>query len=177
VQRIVCCLLLSLPLVLFLSARNCAGEQALTLGYGFAALNAHTSGGEIEGGKKYDFLHVSYLYENPRWKKASFIVEPFAAYIIRPTSGVDGGFDLLLRWYPFNTSHDGLFLNVGAGIAYTSIGFQEQGTHLLGVLAGGIGYRYKSFFIEDRFRHYSNGHTSYPNRSVNANIISVGMYF
>ncbi len=84
---------------------------------------------------------------------------------------------LLPRWYPSNRARSGLFLDLGAGASYTSISFQERGTHLLGVLVGGIGVRYKTFFIEDRLRHYSNGHTSYPNRSVNANITSVGMYF
>jgi hypothetical protein len=95
----------------------------------------------------------------------------------QPFQGIDVGFDLVLRWYPSNKARSGLFFDVGAGVAYTSIAFEEQGTHLLGILTGGIGFQYKSLFIEDRFRHYSNGGTASPNRSMNANIISVGMYF
>ena len=176
-QRIVWYLLLSLPLCVFLPVNSYAGEQGLTIGYGFAALNSRTVTGEIEGGKTYDFLQVTYLYESPYWKQVSFVAEPFAAYINRPESGVDVGLDLLLRWYPSNSARSGLFFDVGVGAAYTSISFEEQGTHLLGILVGGIGFRYKTFFIEDRFRHYSNGNTASPNRAVDANIISVGTYF
>ena len=176
-QRTIWRLLLSLPLFLLLPVNSYAGEQGLTFGYGFAALNNQTATGEVEGGKTYDFLQVAYFYENPYWKKASFVVEPFAAYINRPDAGVDAGFDLLLRWHPFNSAPNGLFFDVGAGTAYTSISFEEQGTHLLGILAAGIGFRYGNFFIEDRLRHYSNGNTAFPNRSVDANIASVGMYF
>jgi len=179
VQRTVCCLLvLLLPFLCpLLPITSHAGEQGLTVGYGFAELNSHVAGGEVEGGKNYDFFQVTYIYEIPHWKKVSFVVEPFAACINRPESGVDGGLDLHFRWYPLNQERSGLFVNLGAGVSYTSIAFQEQGTHFLGVLLGGIGYRYERFFIEDRFRHYSNGHSAYPNRSVNADIVSVGMYF
>jgi hypothetical protein len=178
-QRIVRYLLLLLPsfLLLFLSIESHAGEQGLSVSYGFAAFNDHTSTGKVEGGKEYDFLQLAYLHESPYWTKASFVVEPFAAYVNRPESGIDVGFDLLLRWYPSDRTRSGFYFDVGAGAAYTSISFKEQGTHLLGILVGGVGFRYKSFFVEDRFRHYSNGHSAYPNRSVNANIISVGMYF
>jgi hypothetical protein len=179
VQKIVRYLLLLLPsfLLLFLSIESHAGEQGLSLGYGFAALNKNSSTGKVEGGKEYDFLQLAYLHESPYWKKASFVVEPFAACINRPESGIDMGFDLLLRWYPSDRTRRGLYFDVGAGAAYTSISFKEQGTHLVGILVGGVGLRYRTFFIEDHFRHYSNGRTAYPNRSVNANIISVGMYF
>lgn len=44
-------------------------------------------------------------------------------------------------------------------------------------MEGGIGYRYARFFIENRFRHYSNGGTTSPNRSVDADVLSVGVYF
>jgi len=170
---------LCLPLLaMFLLPMNGhALDQGLLLGYGFAELNNHASGGEVEGGKKYDFFQAAYFLEFPRWERTSFVLEPFAAYVSRPESGIDGGFDLLFRWYPFDRGRSGLFFDVGAGAAYTSIGFQEQGTHLLGILVGGIGWRYKAFFFEDRFRHYSNGHSAYPNRSVNANIICAGMHF
>jgi len=171
--------LLSLTMLVALwgPARSYGAEQGLSVGYGFAAFNAHTNVGRIEGGKDYDFFQLAYIYEMPFWKKASIVAEPFVAAVNRPNSGFDGGFDLLGRWYPFKIGASRLFLDAGAGLAYTTIKFEEQGTHFLGVLTGGVGLRYKNFFIEDRIRHYSNGHTSYPNRSVDANIISVGMYF
>lgn len=118
-QRMVRYLLVSLLvfLCLQLPITSRAAEQALTVGYGFAELNTHVPGGDVEGGKKYDFFQVSYIYEIPRWKKLSFVVEPFAAYINRPESGIDGGFDLLLRWYPSNQARNGLFINLGAGLS------------------------------------------------------------
>ena len=178
-QKNVWCLLLSLPLLVSFCPpmKGYAAEQSLSVGYGFAALNERTSVGKIEGGKYYDFFQLAYLYEMPFWKKVSIAVEPFAASVNRPNAGLDAGFDLLGRWYPCSVGASRLFVDLGAGAAYTTVGFQEQGTHLLGVLAGGIGLRYKKFFIEDRIRHYSNGHTAFPNRSINANIVSVGMYF
>jgi pantothenate kinase type III len=174
-QKNVWCLLLSLPLLISFCplTKSYAAEQGLSVGYGFAALNEHISTGRIEGGRNYDFFQFAYLYEMPFWSKVSIAAEPFAASVNRP----DAGLDVLARWYPCNVGASRLFVDLGAGAAYTSIKFQEQGTHLLGVLAVGIGLRYHKFFIEDRVRHYSNGGTAYPNRAVDANIISVGMYF
>jgi hypothetical protein len=154
-----------------------AAEQSLSVGYGFAALNQSLSTGRIEGGRNYDFFQAAYLYEMPFWSTVSVALEPFAASVNRPESGFDGGVDLLGRWYPCNVGASRLFIDLGAGVAYTTTHFEEQGTHLLGVLAVGIGLRYKQFFIEDRLRHYSNGGTASPNRAVDANVISVGMYF
>ena len=154
-----------------------AAEQDLSVGYGFAAFNVRTSPGRIEGGKSYDFFQLTYLYEMPVWNKVSIALEPFAASVNRPESGLDAGFDVLGRWYPFNLGASRFFVDLGAGLAYTTIKFEEQGTHLLGILACGMGLRYKNFFIEDRLRHYSNGHTTHPNRAVDANIVNVGMYF
>ncbi|MGD9576956.1 MAG: acyloxyacyl hydrolase [Syntrophorhabdus sp.] len=68
-------------------------------------------------------------------------------------------------------------MNLGGGSAYTSINFKEQGTHFLFILHAGLGYKWNDFFGENRFKHYSNGSTATPNRSINANIIMVGMYF
>jgi hypothetical protein len=179
VRRTIRCLLLLLTPLLFilLSTNSYAGEQGLSVGYGFAAFNKNTDTGEIERERTYNFLQLTYFYENPYWRRASVLVEPFAAYINRPESGVDVGFDLLMRWYPFERTRGALYFDAGAGVAYTSIALREQGTRVMGILVAGIGLRYKTFFIEDRFRHYSNGATAYPNRSVNANVLSVGMYF
>jgi hypothetical protein len=179
VQKSVWCLLLSSLLLISLCplTKGYAAEQGLSVGYGFAALNERTGTGIVEGGKYYDFFQFAYLYEMPFWSTVSAVIEPFAASINRPESGFDGGFDVLGRWYPCNVGASRLFVDLGAGIAYTTIKFEEQGTHLMGVLAGGIGLRYKQFFVEDRLRHYSNGGTASPNRSVDANIVSVGMYF
>jgi hypothetical protein len=177
VRRIAYSLFVLLPLFLSLPVISHAGEQALSFGFGFAAFNVDSADGHVEGGRDYNFVHATYLYEMPLWKKTPFVPESFVAYINRPESGVDAGFDLLLRWYPFDVDRSGLFLNLGAGVAYTSIAFHEQSTHLLGILVGGIGYRYKDFFIDTRFRHYSNGNTASPNRLVNACVASIGRYF
>ena len=178
-QKNIWCLLLSLSLLPSFCPlmKGYAAEQSLSVGYGFAALNQSLTTGRIEGGKNYDFFQFAYLYEIPFWSELSLALEPFAATVNRPESGLDAGFDVLARWYPCNLGASRLFVDLGAGVAYTTIHFEEQGTHLLGVLAVGIGLRYKQFFIEDRLRHYSNGDTASPNRAVDANIVSVGMYF
>jgi len=88
-------------------------------------------------------LRESLLEQTP------FVAEPFAARINRPEPG-NAGLDLLLRWYPPVGDRRGLFFDVGAGAAYTTISIQEQGTHLLGILVGGIGLQYDTLFIEDR---------------------------
>ena len=154
-----------------------AAEHAVTVGYGFGALNINKQMMKIEGGRSYDFFQVSYLYERPyRHPKVALILEPFTAYVNRPESGVDIGFNGGIKWYPFD-SGTGLYLSPQVGMAYTTIKFNEQGTHLLFILQATLGFRYKNLFIEDRFRHYSNGATAAPNRAVHANIVVVGMYF
>jgi len=155
----------------------CEDNFGLSLGYGMAAFNKDRSFGHVQSGKSYNFIQAVFLYEKPlTQKELALVVEPFVAYVNNPTSGADVGFDLGLKYYPFKPQ-SGLYLTAGPGMAYTSIGFEEQGTHLLFVVQGGIGYRYKNLFIEDRFRHYSNGGTASPNWSVNANIITLGTHF
>ena len=68
-------------------------------------------------------------------------------------------------------------MTAGVGVAYTTIAFEEQGTHFLFILQAGLGLRYENFFIENRLRHYSNGGTESPNRSVHASIMTFGYYF
>jgi hypothetical protein len=169
-------LVLSIWFVLPLSA--VAADHGLSLGYGFGAFNLERPLGRVEGGKSYNFIQASYFYEKPlSSKELAFLIEPFSSYVNSPNSGVDVGFDLSLRYYPFKSRLDGFYLTLGPGMAYTSIGFKEQGTHLLFIVQGGVGYRYKNFFIEDRVRHYSNAGLAKPNWSVNANIFSIGGNF
>jgi hypothetical protein len=156
---------------------HCA-EQALSLGYGIAAYNTDKHLGRLDGGNYYDFIRASYQYEIPVLaKRFALLMEPFASYVNRPTPGAEAGIGLGLRYYLFGSSNNGLFVTGGPGMAYTSVAFQEQGTHLLFILQGGIGYRYKDFFVENKIRHYSNGSTARPNWSVNSNIVSFGVYF
>lgn len=155
-----------------------AAEHAVTVGYGFGAFNTNKRTMKIEGGRSYDFFQVSYLYEKPsRYPNVAAFFEPFAAYVNRPETGADIGFNAGIKWYPFGSSTGGLYFGPQIGAAYTTIKFEEQGTHLLFILQATLGFRYKNLFIEDRFKHYSNGATASPNRSVHSNIIVVGMYF
>jgi hypothetical protein len=82
-----------------------------------------------------------------------------------------------LRYYLSVSAKSSFFFDLGTGDAYTSIHFKEQGTHWLFILQGGLGLKWRNFFIEDRFRHYSNAGTAHPNGQVNANIISIGIFF
>lgn len=165
----------------FIFAVFCAPSQSLAVnesllaGYGFGILNQ--DGQKTESGY-YNFFQIAFATERPMgWKNFTLLIEPFVAYIINPSEGVDGGISLGLRYYPMSDKYQGLYFTAGAGGAYTSVQFKEQGSHLVFILHGGIGYRWKNFFIEDRIRHYSNGGLSSPNRSINANIVNVGMVF
>jgi hypothetical protein len=151
-------------------------EHALSVGYGFALFNSAQAAGKIEEGS-YDFVLASYFYEKPLSSGVLLQVGPYLSYVMRPTTGFDVGLNLGIKVYPFSKDYSGFFFTVGTGGAYTSVDFTEQGQHALFIIQGSIGYRYKNFFIEDRWRHYSNGNTAWPNRSINANIINVGMYF
>jgi len=156
-----------------------AVEQAVTLGYGIAALNPDLHFGRIEGGRNYDFVQVTYLVERPctDYRPLAVFIEPFASYVNRPDQGVDLGLFTGLKYCFYGDGQKGLFLTAGTGLVYTTEGFKEQGTHLDFTLEAGVGYRFGRFFIEDRLRHYSNGGTASPNRSVDANVLSVGLYF
>jgi hypothetical protein len=162
------------PLVL--SHSLWASENVLSVGYGFAmGSGGHRFGRVSEG--SYNFVQTSYSYERPLSQKWLAEAGPFLSYVMNPTDGVGVGVTLGLKIYPFRRDRSGFFFTAGTGGAYSSIAFKEQGTHAFFILQGSIGYRYKNFFIEDRYRHYSNGGTAWPNQSINANIISVGMYF
>ena len=163
--------------LLMFAGEGLCGEDGLSLGFGFAAFNKGKATGKVEGDKSYDFVQAKYLYERPfQWKGLALLVEPFASYVGNPATGTDVGVGIGLKYYPL-TAGEGLYIMGGSGMAYSTIGFHEQGTHLFFIVQGGVGYRFGRFFIEDRFRHYSNGGTAAPNWSVNANIISVGTYF
>ena len=153
-----------------------AAENALSVGYGFAMFSSGHSLGRVSEGS-YNFGQAAYSYEMPLSQKWLIEAGPFLSYVMNPTDGVDVGVKLGVKVYPFSGDHSGFFFTLGTGAAYSSIGFAEQGTHAFFILQGSIGYRYKNFFIEDRYRHYSNGGTAFPNQSINANIINVGMYF
>ena len=167
-------------LAILLSAGRAAwcADSAFSLGYGFAAWNMGRPTFKVEGDRRYDFVQATYMYERPfLWQGLKLLVEPFASYVPDPATGTDLGVGLGFKYYPFGRHEDGFYLMGGTGLAYSTIKFEEQGTHLFIIGQGGIGYRFGRFFIENRFRHFSNGHTAAPNWSVNANVITVGAYF
>lgn len=149
----------------------------MSAGYGFGFLNVDEEIGKVEHHQNYNFVHFAYFHEFHLIKDLFFHVEPYLAYINQPDNGVDAGVNLLLKYYVANFGKGSLFVDLGSGGAYTSIAFKGQGTHGLFILQGGIGLKWRNFFIENRFRHYSNAGLTYPNHSVNSNIISMGIYF
>jgi hypothetical protein len=159
-------------------------EQNISVGYGFGVANARLREGSLEDGRYYDFWQIAYSYEKALWKDEkrwwkdiAFYVEPFAAYVTSPTDGFEGGASVGAKWYFVNRGQTRVYFGMGAGGAYSTIDFEMQSSRLVFMLTGALGLTYKSFFIEDRFRHYSNGGTGSPNRSINANIVSIGMSF
>ncbi len=166
-----------LLLFLFSSPLTCYAENnGLSVGYGFGFLNPRQNFGKSEFDRNYDFAQISYFHEFQLVKDLFFHLEPYLAYINQPNNGMDVGLNLLLRYY-VNFEKSSLFMSLGSGGAYSTIAFEEQGTHAFFILQGGIGYKWRNLFIEDRFRHYSNAGLAHPNRSINANIISIGIYF
>jgi hypothetical protein len=152
-------------------------EQSLSVGYGFGLFNQNGSSTKLEGDKPYSLLQVLYAYEYPLASWFSLLAEPYAAYVFQPTDGFDVGLHVSGKLYFLNAGPTRLYFLAGTGAMYTSISFEEQSTHFLFILHGAIGIRYKNFFLENRFRHLSNGGTSTPNHSVHVNIVSIGMVF
>jgi len=154
-----------------------ADQQEISVGYGLATFNQGADLGRLHRDDYYDLAQVAYGYERTLSGKFNLLVEPFVAIVNRPTSGLDGGLTVSGRYYFGEKNHGGFFVTAGAGGAYTSVAFEEQGTHGLFILHGGIGYKWERLFLEGRFRHYSNGGLASPNESVNASIVSIGFVF
>jgi hypothetical protein len=163
--------------VLFSPCAVLADQQEISVGYGLATFNKGAGLGHLHEDDYYDFAQVAYGYEKTLSGKFNVLIEPFVAIVNRPTSGLDGGLTVNARYYFGERNHRGFFATVGAGGAYTSVAFEEQGTHGLFILQGGIGYKWERLFLEGRFKHYSNGGLASPNQSVNASIVSIGFAF
>ena len=156
---------------------NCAAENAVSLAYGFGLWNG-SGFGQLEKRRSYDYMAFSYLNERPLLERITVILEPFVKVVNRPVNGIDLAFSLSARSYlPELCRGNRLYLTVGAGAVYTSVNFQEQGTHGLFVLLGGIGYRRDRVFVETQFHHYSSGGLAKPNRSINSGLLRAGCYF
>jgi len=157
----------------------CAGDDnAITAGYGFGMFNLSPKYGKLRGDNgNYYFYQLVYAREKTLVKNLCLLMEPFVAYVNDPQSGLDAGMMLSLKYYFNKDNKNSFFVTLGTGAAYTTILFEEQGSHLLFILQGGIGYRWNNYFIENRLRHYSNGGTENPNRSINANIVNIGVHF
>ena len=153
-----------------------AQSHSVSVGYGIGVFSNDKIIGHIEEGR-YDFINFAYQYERSLSQVLGLVVEPFASYTMNPKDGIDAGITLSLKYKFHKQESNGFFLTFGGGSAYTSINFKEQGTHFLFIIQSGVGYKWKNFFVENRIRHYSNGGTANPNRSINSNIIMVGMNF
>jgi len=58
-------LLAAIMICSFMSVGTLQAEQGLSVGYGLAAFMADKQVGKVEGGKNYDFIRATYLYERP----------------------------------------------------------------------------------------------------------------
>lgn len=165
---------------LLLPATSLAQNNGFSVGYGLGFLSPHYTFGEIQGesdGRSYNFLQL-YLFRDVHLYKNLFLtIEPSLAYILRPKAAVEPGVNLLFKIYFSRKEGNSFFLSGGGGGVYSTLGYREQGTQFMFVLQGAVGYKWGNFFIENRFRHYSNAHLATPNRSINADIISIGFLF
>ena len=66
---------------------HASAEQSISVGYGFGLLNQDGKSKQLEGGKTYDFIQALYSYERPVTQRFSVLVEPFVAFVNRPTDG------------------------------------------------------------------------------------------
>ncbi len=151
-------------------------ENALSLGYGYGFLNPHQHAGKVEDDRPYNFFQLAYSRDIRLIQRLFLVLEPFLNYDHQP-NGLDFGLNVLFRYYVPVFHENSLFFDVGGGAAYTTVDFKEQPTHAVFILSAGVGWKWKRFFIEDRFRHYSNGGLASPNHSINANLVLVGIYF
>jgi hypothetical protein len=161
---------------LLVPASAYALENALSFGYGFGFLNTHQHAGKIEDDRPYDFFQVAYSREMHLAQRFFLVLEPFLAYDRRP-HGLDFGFGVLFRYFVPLFGGNSLFLDLGGGGAFTTVEFKEQGTNAVFLLQSGVGWRWNRFFIEDRFKHYSNGGLFSPNHSIHSNLVLVGVNF
>ena len=170
-------LLLAAFSVLLVPCGALADQQTISIGYGLGTLNNSSKIGHLDSGDYYDFAQITYGYEKTISGKFNLVLEPYVAVVNRPDAGVDVGLAVGGRYYFGGKNHRGFFATVSGGGAYTSVKFEDQGTHGLFILQGGAGYKWEKLFVEAKFRHYSNGGLSHPNRSVNATIVGVGYAF
>jgi hypothetical protein len=154
-----------------------AQNNGLSIGYGFSFLTPHQETGEVKEDRKYNFETFAYFHQWSIFRNGYITLEPFVAYVNRPETGLEFGATLLLRYYIPTSQRTSLYLNLGGGGAHSTVDFLEQGSRNFFILAAGIGFKWESFFIENRFRHYSNAHLATPNDSVNVNMIMIGLHF
>ena len=154
-----------------------ADQQTISVGYGMGTLNNSSKLGHLDSGDYYDFAQITYGYEKTLKGKFNAVIEPYVAVVNRPSTGLDAGVAIGGRYYFGEKNHSGLFATISGGGVYTTIKFEDQGTHAMFVLQGGLGYKWDKLFVEGKFRHYSNGGLASPNRSVNATVVGVGYAF
>ncbi len=162
---------------LLVPAHVCPAENAVAVGYGMGMWNGWGTG-NIESGRPYEYVMFSYIREKTLTDRFALALEPFLNAVSRPDNGVDVGITFQLKTYLIELAkRSRVYAIVGAGAAYTTVGFKQQGTHGLFILQGGAGYQYQRVFSDVRFHHYSNGGLAYPNRSINSLVGRVGYYF
>ena len=154
-------------------------NNGLAIGYGVGALNPHERFGNIPHDQGYEFMQLSYFHQFRLFKNAFFVLEPYFSYTYRTMYGTDLGLGLYLKYnfLNWNSSKNSLYATLGTGGVVTSIHFTDQGSHELFILQGGAGFKWDRFFIDGRFRHYSNGGLATPNTGLQAIILSTGFFF
>lgn len=154
-------------------------NNGLAIGYGVGAFNPHERFGNIPNDERYEFLQVSYFHQFSLFKNGFFVLEPFVAYTYRNLYGTDVGLNLYLKYnfWNWNSSQNSLYAILGTGGVITNVNFTDQGSHGLVIGQAGAGFKWDRFFIEGRYRHYSNGGFAAPNTGVDAFIVNTGFYF
>lgn len=169
-----------LVLAVLVPGVSLAQDYGFSVGYGFGVSNSQVKFGEIAGhqdGRSYQFVQLYAFRDLPLYRSLYFTVEPSLAFVYRPKAAVEPALNFSFKLFLPEKEGNALYFSIGGGATYTTLGYVEQGTQFMFVLQAAVGFKWREFFLENRFRHYSNGGLATPNMSVNADIISLGFFF
>lgn len=110
------------------------------------------------------------------------LIELPVSFLIKPDGGQIFGLNFLACWTLKTSQRYIPYFFVGGGPVYTEADVPGMGADLNGNYQAGLGFRYKtrkgrSFTIEYRFHHISNGGMKQPNIPLNSSKALIGIGF
>jgi len=114
------------------------------------------------------------------WGSFKFMLEPFINTIISPSKNVEAGNNFVFKYSHPVIGRISLYLEGGAGLMYTTLHTEEQGTqfNFTQQVGGGISFLFaknKALNLGYRYRHFSNAHIKEPNKGIDVDGFLVGI--